>query len=187
MINLLNRPMEKKHWLIFGFLFLALWIPRLGFFSADAANICDVTTKASPAHNHDSTTGTAAILDSTTGTATILDPQMQVGHCGTLMAVMESQLSLPQISISEVIENSPPLMARMAGPSTSPMELHSRPTATRKIYLDFDGYVFPSSSGWLNFWFNGISPGTEIFHYGHKSSTVSNLHLRIQDCCGACG
>jgi hypothetical protein len=81
--------MEKKHWLIFGFLFLALWIPRLGFFSADAANICDVTTKASPAHNHDSTTGTAAILDSTTGTATILDPQMQVGHCGTLMAVME--------------------------------------------------------------------------------------------------
>jgi hypothetical protein len=152
--------MEKKHWLIFGFLFLALWIPRLGFFSADAANICDVTTKASAAHNQDSTTSTASILDSTTSTATILDPQMQVGHCGNLMAVMQSQLSLPQISIAEVIENSPPLLARMAGPSTSPMEFHSRPTATRKIYLDFDGYVFPSSSAWLSWW--GVSSGTEI-------------------------
>ena len=160
MRNLLNRPVEKKHWLIFGFLFLALWIPRIVLFSADAANVCDVATEASATHNHDSTTSTATILDSTTSTATILDPQMRLGHCGTLMAVMHSQLSLPQISIAEVIENSPPLLARMAGPSTSPIELHSRPSSTRKIYLDFDGYVFPSSSAWLDFW--DVSPGEQL-------------------------
>jgi hypothetical protein len=144
-IKLLNRPMEKKHWLVLGFLFLALWVPRLGFFSAEAANICEIAAEKSTTHAH-----TAA------GAATEpLDPQMRVGHCGTLMAVMKSQLGLPQISIPEVIEKTPPLMSRMAGPSKSPIELHSRPTATRKIYLDFDGYTFPSGSWWLgldDFW-----------------------------------
>ena len=128
MIRLLNRPMEKKHWLVLGFLFLALWVPRLGFFSADAANVCDIASEKPATHNH----GAAAT------TATSLDPQMQIGHCGTLMAVMKSQLETPQISLAEVISTSPPLMSRMAGPSTIPVELHSRPTATRKIYLDFE-------------------------------------------------
>ena len=79
--NPTKKSIQKKYWLILGFLFLTLWIPRMLFSPADAADACSTVNGKSVMHGHDADTTRATILDpqAQTGTATILDPQAQTG------------------------------------------------------------------------------------------------------------
>ena len=69
------------------------------------------------------------------------DSQIFQDQCGNNVAVMHSQLSLPQIS-SEVIASEYQSSNQVSSVVGVPI-LHSNPSATRKLFLDMDGYTFP--------------------------------------------
>lgn len=61
-------------------------------------------------------------------------------------------------------------------PTTETFKLHSRPTATRKIYLDFDGHTTTDP-----LWNSGAPVNTPAFTFeGTSDSFTTNEHLRIQ-------
>ena len=143
---LLKMPTKPKHWFFIGLFFVALWIPRVALFSADAFDICSGVSSAPM--NHENPELSQSVIQK--------DTQIEVGRCGVLRAVMHSQLSIPQQPLSEITRQSQTFMGRMAAAplatSTLPTVLHSRPTATRKIFLDFNGYTVPSTSDWFDYW-----------------------------------
>ena len=78
------------------------------------------------------------------------DSQIYRDQCGNNVAIMHSQLLLPQISLAS-IANEYKSSARDLGYNGVPV-LHSNPSATRKLFLDMDGYTFPTDlrdSAWL--------------------------------------
>ena len=82
------------------------------------------------------------------------DPQVKKDLCGNELAIMRSQLRIPQISIDAIAKDYQ-LPVKSDLQSSAPI-LHSNPNATRKLFLDMDGYTFPTSSSdsaWLN---NGV-------------------------------
>jgi hypothetical protein len=80
------------------------------------------------------------------------DSQIAVDLCGNALATMYSQLKIPQIPINTLAgEYAIPAKSSNTSSSTVPA-LHSNPLATRKLFLDFDGYTFPTNwrdSAWL--------------------------------------
>jgi hypothetical protein len=68
------------------------------------------------------------------------DSQIYRDQCGNNVAVMHSQLALPQIS-SEVIASEYQSSNQVSSAVGVPI-LHSNPSATRKFYLDMDGFTF---------------------------------------------
>ena len=89
-----------------------------------------------------------------------LDPQIKVDECGLALAVMTSQLSTPQVDTATLLGPEIGNQAMSRSQASSPVALHSRPSATRKIFLDFDGDTFPASTPWLDYF--GASPGATL-------------------------
>jgi hypothetical protein len=89
-----------------------------------------------------------------------LDPQIKVDDCGVAFAVMTSQTSTPQVDTATLLGLEIGNQAMSGSLAMSPVALHSRPSSTRKIFLDFNGYTFPSSTPWLTYF--GTSPGAII-------------------------
>ena len=81
------------------------------------------------------------------------DPQLQVGRCGVPLAVMKSFLQTPQSTLSKVTQMLSPQSAAVVSTTGNPTALSSRPSATRKIYLDFNGFTISSDNdAWYSFW-----------------------------------
>ena len=80
------------------------------------------------------------------------DSQISIDLCGHALATMHSQLEIPQIPI-ETLARAYSLPVKSANVSAGPSPaLHSNPSATRKLFLDMDGYTFPTDwrdSIWL--------------------------------------
>ena len=108
------------------------------------------------------------------------DPQIKVDECGVAFAWMTSQLSTPQVASATLLGPETDNQAVSRSLAMSPIPLHSRPTATRKIYLDFDGYEFPSNSAWLSYF--KVSPGAIVKGFSLDSnysnfSTAENAYI----------
>ena len=130
---------------IMGFLYLILLIARASSDSASADNSCEgVQVPLVTSHSH------------------IQDPQFEVGRCGVLKAVMKSQLQTPQVSKMALMEQISLNATEKLAQSASPIALHSRPSSTRKLFLDFNGYVISSSSAWNGYWTGNSVRGVSL-------------------------
>lgn len=170
--GILKVPTRPKHWIFLGILFVLLWAPRIVLFSADAIDVCSGVSSA-PVNHHNPALSPTAIKN---------DKQMEVGRCGVLRAVMNSQLSAPQIPVSDITQQSQTFISRMsAAPlvsSSKPIVLHSRPAATRKIFLDFDGYTVISSNDWYNYWPSNSIKGISLDGNYGSFSAIENAYIQ---------
>ena len=85
------------------------------------------------------------------------DNQIFKDACGQYLAVMRSQTSIPMVSIQTLSAQYG--LTISGNPVSAVPVLHSNPQATRKLYLDFDGYTFPSASkdtAWIGY-FGGLA------------------------------
>ena len=81
------------------------------------------------------------------------DPQLQIGQCGVPLAVMKNFLKIPQSSLLSVTQMLSPLPSAVVSTTGNPTALSSRPSSTRKIYLDFNGFTISSdNTAWYSFW-----------------------------------
>ena len=82
------------------------------------------------------------------------DSQIVRDLCGNNLAVMRSQLGIPQIAIGSLAKDYE-LPIKSDIQKAAPI-LHSNPTATRKLFLDVDGYTFPTDSNDSAWLYNGV-------------------------------
>ena len=149
---ILRKPTKPIHWLILGLLFSALWIPRLSLFSAGAFDVCADVPNSLIQRSHSAAHANSSAPDS----------QIKTDMCGVSFAIMTSQFGLATQTVPQILGSAPRSMSRMAISSAHPVTLHSRPSATRKLYLDFDGYTFPEVSAWFGAGVWTINAGTQF-------------------------
>ena len=97
------------------------------------------------------------------------DPQIFKDACGMPLAIMTSQLKTPTQNAEAIAASyggtlTGQISARSKVGSSVPV-LHSNPTATRKLYLDFDGYTFPTinkDSEWFGYFGGFAQPGAFV-------------------------
>ena len=158
-----NKQVNKSilPFIVMGFLYLFLLITRATSDSASADTSCEgVKSPLVVSHTH------------------IKDPQFEIGRCGVLKAVMKSQLQTPQIPkmalMEEVSANSTEKLAQ----SVLPIALHSRPSSTRKLFLDFDGYTISSSSAWNGYWNGNNVRGVSLDGNYSDFSATENAYIQ---------
>jgi hypothetical protein len=144
-----------------GFLYLVLLIARASSDSASADNSCEgVQVPLVTSHSH------------------IQDPQFEVGRCGVLKAIMKSQLQTPQVSKMTLMEQISLNSTERFAQSASPIALHSRPSSTRKLFLDFNGYVISSSSAWNGYWTGNSMRGVSLDGNYSDFSPSENAYIQ---------
>lgn len=89
------------------------------------------------------------------------DPLVVADLCGNELANdRDLYLNAPKMTVDSIAKNyGLPIKSDL---QNSVPVLHSRPSATRKIFLDVDGYTFPTSSSdsaWLNYFSPHGGPG----------------------------
>ena len=109
-----------------------------------------------------------------------LDPQIKVDECGVAFAVMTNQINTPRVETATLLRPETGNQTVSSSLASSPVVLHSRPNATRKIFLDFDGYTFPSSSAWHNYF--RVSQGSIVQGFSLDSdystfSSAENIYI----------
>lgn len=110
------------------------------------------------------------------------DPQIKKDLCGNELATMRSQLGIPQITLNSIAKDYDlPVKSNLRN---SVPVLHSNPSATRKLFLDVDGYTFPSSSSDSAWLYNGVfdpyvGPGATLtgIDLDGNPSTFSSLEV----------
>jgi len=81
------------------------------------------------------------------------DPQIKSDPCGIAFAEMRSQLNLggeTNLYWIDKLKN----VKVSAGVTNAPIALHSDPTATRKLFLNFDAISISPNSWWYGYWNN---------------------------------
>lgn len=127
--------------------FITSIFTRLLITGADANDNCIGVPKTTVADHH-------------TASQMARDSQIKVDECGLAFAVMSNQVNTPQVSTVTLVGREADHQASNNRMASAPVALHSRPSASRKIFLDFDGYTFPSSTPWLSYF--GVSSGAFI-------------------------
>jgi len=146
---------------IMGFLYLFLLIARATSDSASADTSCEgVQVPLLVSHTY------------------LKDPQFEVGRCGVLKAVMKSQLQTPQIPKMALMEQVSTNSTEESAQSVLPIALHSRPSSTRKLFLDFDGYVISSSSAWNGYWTGNKVRGVSLDGNYSDFSATENAYIQ---------
>ncbi len=135
----------------------ALFIPVIYISGSSADNI-------SAACSNNASYSTGGAINSPTSVLTpTADNQIFKDACGFLLAVMKSQVATPTSSTQAIASDYGLSLA--GNPVSSVPVLHSNPEATRKLYLDFDGYTFPSvsnDSAWFGYFGGLAQPGASI-------------------------
>jgi hypothetical protein len=146
----------KKSWLLLILSFLIFPLVYLSQSQADTPN-ADCFNKA--------VTNIKAVEKSYGLFTQTSDSQIAKDLCGNQLATMHSQIDRPVISLSQLAKDYEiPINSNIS--KAAPV-LHSNPTATRKLFLDVDGYTFPQSSSdsyWLvnNVFGSLVSPGGSL-------------------------
>ena len=147
--------------MVMGFIYLLLLIAKLTTGSAIADGSCEgVQTSLTSSHLH------------------FKDPQFEVGRCGVLKATMKSQLNTPQIAKVELLEKISINSTEKLANSALPISLHSRPSSTRKLFLDFNGYSIPSSSAWNDYWKGNDVRGLSFDSNYSDFSAAENAYIQ---------
>ena len=158
-----NKQVNKSiiPFIVLGILYLFLLIARATSDSASADTSCEgVQAPLVVSHTH------------------IKDPQFEVGRCGVLKATMKSQLQTPQIPKMALMEQVSANSTEVLAQSVLPIALHSRPSSTRKLFLDFNGYTISSSSAWNGYWNGNSVRGVSLDGNYSDFSATENAYIQ---------
>ena len=158
-----NKQVNKSiiPFIVLGILYLFLLIARATSDSASADTSCEgVKAPLVVSHTH------------------IKDPQFEVGRCGVLKATMKSQLQTPQIPKMALMEQVSANSTEVLAQSVLPIALHSRPSSTRKLFLDFNGYTISSSSAWNGYWNGNSVRGVSLDGNYSDFSATENAYIQ---------